>query len=468
MAQRPNIVLCICDQMRPFELGCYGYAQAKTPHLDSLAARGVQFQNAFTNIALCSPARSCLVSGQYARTCTGMLSNIGEAQPTRNMLRDPVLPELLKENGYDTALIGKWHVDPHPSLLGMDEYVFPSAWHLNTGQTYFDDQGKSFVVEGFGPDYEARRIAEFLARDRDRDRPFFLFHSICLPHMPFFDVPDRYKTMYDPASLPLRENVWQDGALPWDENWFKSYLWDHLHYRDHKPFDLPEGFDLRTLTALYCGMISCVDDQVGGLLQQLDANGYTEDTLVIFLSDHGDNLGSHGLFNKECNYEESVRIPLLVAWPGVIGSRRLESQVVSLIDVAPTILGLIGRDSPAHLQGTDLSPVVRGECETVGEGAVFLESPAGEVSIRTATHKYGVATTNHHADLERMGKHVPGGALQRQVTDLCDHFYDLRDDPHEMHDLAGAGQQADLAERLKQRVLAWNQQTPWMRPPEGA
>lgn len=461
MADRPNIVLCLCDQMRPFELGCYGHPIVRTPHIDSLAQRGVRFDVACTNMSLCSPARSCLLSGQYARTCTGSLTNIGQPRPVREMLTDPILPELLTECGYDTSLIGKWHVDPHPSLTGVDEYVFPSAWHLNRNQTYFDDGGREFVVDGFAPDYEAGRISEYLSRGHDK--PFFLFHSISLPHMPFFDVPERYKTMYDPQEVLLRPNVWKDGELSSSDNWFKSYMWDHLHYRDHRAFDLPAGFDLRVLTALYCGMISCVDDQVGHLTAQLQANGFAENTIVIFTSDHGDNLGSHDLFNKECNYEESVRIPLLICWPGGLAPRCVETQVASLVDVVPTVLGLIGQEVPAFVQGTDLSSVVRGDEQTVGDNVAFMESWIGEVSIRTRTHKYGISTTNHHQDLERMGKHVPGGVLDRTVVNERDRFHDLRDDPYEMNNLAETTEQEDLAASLRQRVLEWNRQTPWMR-----
>jgi choline-sulfatase len=460
MPDRPNIVICLCDQMRPFELGCYGHGQVRTPNIDALAARGVRFETACTNIALCSPARSCLMSGQYVRTCCGMLGNIGEPESTRTMLRDPTLPELLKGLGYRTALIGKWHVQPHPSLLAMDEYVFPSAWHLNTNQTYFDDRGRTFVVEGFGPDYEAGRLSEFLAADHDR--PFFLLHSICLPHMPFFDVPPRYKTMYDPAAVALRPNVWREGELPASEHWFKSYLWDHLYYRDHRHFDLPEGFDLRDLTALYWGMVSCVDDQVGHLMAQLEANGLTDNTIVLFTSDHGDNLGSHHLFNKECNKEESVRIPLVISWPGVLGARVIGDQLCGLVDVLPTLLGLLGAPVPDHVQGADLSAVVRGQRPTAGENVVFLESWIGEVSIRTPTHKYGVMTTNHHADLERLGKPVPGGYVARVIIDDRDHFYDLVEDPYEMNNLAKTGQQQRRARRLRQRVLEWNRNTPWL------
>lgn len=465
MPDSPNILLILCDQMRPFELGCFGGPGPRTPNLDALAGESVVFEQAFSNNALCSPARSCLLSGQYCRTCNGQLHNVGEPESHRKMLPGPTLPEVLARAGYRTGLSGKWHVQPHPELLGLQEYLFPSAWHRNTHQRYFDDTGGQFVHEGFGPDLELRWSGRFLGEDDPR--PFFLMHSICLPHMPFMDVPARWRDRYGAGEVCLRENVRLDGREAYDEHWFKVYLHDYLYYRLRGNYALPEGFGLRELTAMYWGMIACVDWQVGRLLSALEETGRADDTLVIFLSDHGEMLGSHHRFNKGCNDEEAVRIPMFFRGPG-LSPCRVSGQVASLIDVLPSLASLAGLDVPPGVQGADLSPVIRGEAEAVGGNEAFLEGADGDLSIRTPSHKYTVSTTNQAVDLMLKGHPLPAGGAERRVLEGGETLFDLREDPLETRNLlegSTAETAGGIAAELRQRLLAWDRQTPWLEHP---
>jgi choline-sulfatase len=217
MTSRPNVIVCICDQLRAFEVGCYGNPVIRTPNVDRLAQEGVRFECAVTNNPVCIPARSCLLSGQYSRTCLGYLGNYAEMDANgnrtlpeypdqqRTQLLSRTLPEHFKQAGYETALIGKWHVQPAPHLVGFDYALFPRVHHRHTGQTYVENTGLGQRVDRYSVDFEAEHVASFL-RAR-HDNPFFLFYSISPPHMPLDDAPEKYMTMYSPDEVPIRPYV---------------------------------------------------------------------------------------------------------------------------------------------------------------------------------------------------------------------------------------------------------------------
>ena len=458
MADRPNVIVCTCDQLRAFEVGCYGNGVIRTPNIDRLAQRGVRFETAVTNNPVCMPARSCLLSGQYSRTCMGSVNNASgkDAQGKGIMPEYPVeervhfldatLPEQLRGLGYETALFGKWHIQPSPGTVGFDYALFPRVHHRHTGQTFVENTGEGEVVEGFSVDFEAERVRAFL--DGDWERPFFMFYNISPPHMPLDDAPEKYLSMYAPDEIPLRPNVFVDGEMPFDERWFKIYLWDFLFYQEGLPHTekLPEGFDLRRLIALYYGMTTWVDDMVGLLMAGLEANGLAEDTVVVFLSDHGDNLGSHHLFNKGQLIEESIRIPMIFHAPGRWESRANTSQVAQMIDVMPTVLEICGAEVPEHVQGRSLASILSGAQERLAEDFAFVETADGQVGVRTPTHTYGIRLAED----------------RRTVADERHCFYDLREDPYEMENLAKTEKQVEVAEELRRRVLGWNKGTRWM------
>lgn len=458
MSDRPNVVLCICDQLRAFEVGCYGNPVIRTPHIDRLAAGGVRFNLAVSNNPVCMPARSSLLSGQYSRTCMGMLNNYAERRPDgtvtlpeypaqdRVHLKDPALPEQFKKSGYETVLFGKWHIHPAPGVVGFDYALFPRVHHRHTGQTFIENTGMGEVVDGFSVEFEIERVEAYLRRRRDR--PFFMYYSLSPPHMPLMDAPERYLSMYAPEHVPLRPNVFIDDALPFDERWFKVYLWDFLYYDHHLPYTetLPEGFDLRRLIALYYGMTTWVDDMVGRLMASLEQNGLADDTIVVFLSDHGDNLGSHHRFNKGLLIEESIRIPMIYHAPSRWRPRVNDRQVAQIIDVMPTLLDVCGCEIPDTVQGRSLTPLLRGDRDTLDDGSAFIETGSGQIGIRTPTHLYGVRLDRDY----------------RTVVNDRVWFYNVADDPYEQNNLADTDQEAALASALRERLIEWHQRTPWL------
>jgi arylsulfatase A-like enzyme len=453
LPRKPNVIVCLLDQLRAFEVGSYGNTVVKTPNIDRLAEKGVRFEIACSNNPVCAPARSILLSGQYGRTSTGMLGNCDEPVQERVQFPNITMPEAFKSAGYATSLIGKWHVAVHPKTLGFDHTFLPLIPHRYTGQTFFDSSGRSFTTDRLCAEVEQEELARWMGERRSE--PFFLYYNISQPHMPLADMPERYKAMYSRDDVPMRPNVFANGKLSYDENWFKIYLWDFLYYREHLPYteSLPEGFDLRDLTALYYGAATWADDQVGNLIRLLEENEMLDDTILLFTSDHGDNLGSHGLYNKDCLYEESIRIPMIYHWPAQLAADTVDAQVASLVDVMPTLLSLADVEIPNGIQGTDLSPVLRGEVAEVGANAAFIETTGMTAGVRTLSHLHGVKMVE-----------APDGNPHATREEAL--FFEVPTDPFEERNLVGTDEQRDLAEDLKERVLKWDTNTPWLGRPD--
>jgi arylsulfatase A-like enzyme len=441
---RPNVVILFPDQLRWCSVGCYGDPVIRSPNIDRLAAGGVRFSQAFSNFPVCSPARSVLLSGCYARSNGVMHNQDQEAGPDRPTNRTRTLAETLRDAGYDTALVGKWHLAPTPQALGFTYSLRCNMRHRYYKQTFRVDEGKPYIFDDYGPYHETETAVNYI-RDR-HERPFFLFLTLGPPHMPVSEMPEKYLHMYDPAKVPLRDNVWKDGKLAYDEEWFKIYMWDFQYYQHKDTFDrkLPEGMTLRDLTALYYGQITAVDDCIGRVLAALKEAGLEDNTIVLLTSDHGDLLGSHQLFNKGRHYEEAIHVPMILRYPQAVKPRVIGDQVASLVDMMPTLLGLCGVAAPESVQGTSLAPAVTGKLgsgKSIGENAAFIETGSQD-GVRTLKYLYAV------------------GRKANAPEDL----YDLDKDPFEMKNVAGDAAYVEVLKSLRSRVQAWRQRTPALSP----
>ncbi len=455
----PNVILVVSDQLRAFELGCYGHPTIRTPNIDQLGRDGVRFEIACSNNPLCTPARACLVSGQYSRTCNGMIGNVGDPAPIRRRFPNVTMPEAFRAAGYDTAIIGTWHQEPRASLVGFDYSLIPSAIRTQHWRpTYRENDGEPFVHEGWAWDRQFETTRKYIADHASRaSKPFFMQLSIDPPHMPLAEAPERFARMYSRDDVRLRPNTSIDGCLAHDDHWFKIYLWESRYVTDREPatLTLPDGFDLRDLYAKYYGMVSLVDEQVGRLLRILEEANLIEDTIVIFTADHGDQLGSHGCFNKGRLFEESIRVPLIYRWPGRLEPRTIDQQVASHIDAMPTLLTLAGIDIPDGIQGTDLSPVLRQHSRTAGRNVAFIEcchadrtdATTGAVGIRTRDHLYGIGLKN-----ASLYAHNP--ADDEVINDEL-RCQDLVADPQQM-------ERSSANALLRDLLMHWHQNTPWL------
>lgn len=459
MPGQPNIILCLCDQLRAFETGCYGNPVIQTPHVDRLAREGVRFELATTNFPVCMAARSVLLSGQYNRTCTGGVGNINYqtwpgdcAMPEypfrgRPHLPQPTLAEALREQGYYNAAIGKWHIHSWPDDLGFDHYLIPRVHHCHSGQSFTENGGPEFVPDQWSVDFEAERVECFLDRQREAAQPFFLYYSISPPHCPVTDAPEEYRTMYDPADIPLRPNVDLSRPLANEDYWLKVYRHDFRYYNLGLPYTdtLPPGYGLREMIAEYYGATTWMDTAVGRMLAALDRTGLAENTIVVFASDHGDNLGSLGLVQKGGPTEESIRIPLVLRYPAAVRPAVAARPVASLVDVAPTLLELAGAAVPDHMTGQSLAPLVTGQSATLPREMAFIEIGHG-VAVRTPDHMCYLRRQADSPELE------PRAAQ----------FFDLRADPYQLRDLAATEEQAATRRELEAALRAWDAATPWM------
>ncbi len=455
---KPNVLLITVDQMRIFEMGCYTKEKILknmhlTPNINALAKKSVQFNNAFTPNPVCTPARSCILSGQYSRRCIGSVGNACEELTDRKRFPDITLAEKFKTEGYDTAIIGKWHIHDNPYSLGFNNAIYTSIHHKNKQQTFYTNKTKN-IIEGNNYEYELNQTQKFLKEHKDK--PFFLFHNISLPHMPYFDIDEQYLKKFVDNPPPFRKNV----EIPKDKdfliNWFKIYYYDYLYYM-HKGKEyenLPEGFDLKTLYAMYCGAITAADMQVGRILQTIKELSLEKNTIITFVSDHGDNMGSHALFNKDVSYEESIHIPFLILCPDAVPFKC--NDLVTLLDITPTLFELCNFNYSNCYDGISLKDLIYKKIK-LKRNKIFFETPQGEIGCRTKRFLYSAKITL---------KDYVGNNLPPKIP--CFRFFDLKNDPYQLNNLAEAKLLNPYIEKkkteLNKAVNNWHATTPWFKP----
>ena len=412
---RPNVLIIITDQLRAQALGCMGNPDVKTPHIDRLAAEGILFRQTFANSPVCCPGRAVLLTGRYAHK-NGVVVNdlrLRESAVT--------LPKLLKAAGYDTGLIGKWHLDggprdpgfvpPGPRRQGFDFWAAYECRHDAFHPLWFRDDPDPIRSKEFEPEALTDVALDFLKAPRKR--PFFLMLSMGPPHDPY-GAPAAYRKMYDPKKLTMRPN-WVEGA--------------------------PHAG--RDEIAAYYASITAIDDQVGRLTQALKDLGLEKNTIVLFTSDHGDMLGSQGARLKRKPWEESIRVPGVLRYPARVQAGRTTDALLSHVDFAPTLLSLCGVKPSADMEGADLSRLVLGKTER-GPESVFFQifvpfdgdgTPFGWRGVRTSRYMYA------------RGEKAPWV------------LYDLEKDPYERNNLAKDPSAEAVRADLEKRLGKWMMDT---------
>ena len=365
---RPSVLLILPDQMRARAMGCMGTPDVQTPNLDRLAAQGILFRRTYANSPVCCPARAILLTGTYAHR-NGMIAN-----DLRLRESEVTLAEILGGHGYRTGFIGKWHLDggprepgfvpPGPRRQGFEFWAAYECQHRHFTPVYFRDTPQPILVPKFEPEASCDFAVEFL-RTQPKERPFFLTVQMGPPHDPY-GAPETYMRQYDPRKIKMPPN-WVPGSERGDGPLVPPNL--------RRP-DLPTRPYVRLgheeEVAAYYAAITAIDDQVGRLLDVLRETQLDENTIILFTSDHGDMLGSHGLRRKRKPYEESAGVPGILRWPVRIPKGLAVDTLLSHVDMAPTLLGLCGIPIPPHMQGADLTQVALGK-STAGPEAVLLQ-----------------------------------------------------------------------------------------------
>jgi arylsulfatase A-like enzyme len=434
------------DQQRFDAMSCAGNPKIRTPHLDALAASGIRFSQAVTPTPVCVAARMSFITGQRVSR-TGYVSN---SSLPGYRLELPTLMGSLQEAGYWTQGIGKMHFRGRHyglrDLMTMEECIsdrvdddYLCYLRDQSVRTRFpkgvrdllmmQPQTCSIPTEHHMNTWVADRSVDFLREHtHHRKTPFFLWSSWISPHPPFAPC-EPYDTMYDPSNMALPPYTDRPiGSLPPGLHAQRARL-DGAH-RD------PDR--LRRLRALYYGLVSHVDDGVGSIMAELDNLGIADNTVILFVSDHGEMLGDHGLGQKFSAYEHSVRIPFLLRWPGKTKPGTVSDDLVSLLDFYPTLLDELGLPYPEQLEplpGANLVGKEGGGLRNKRKRFV-IDFGAGEtrwISVRTKSEKYAY--------------YAKGGVEE------C---YDLLSDPWEESNLADRS--PSWAKALKDQALDWEQQ----------
>jgi arylsulfatase A-like enzyme len=433
----PNVLLILADDLRPDAPGFAGGRTARTPHLDALARGGAVFSRATCSYPICHVSRSELLSGQLALGRPGQVTPGG---PVAFYPATPLLPALLADAGWHTVHAGKWHVAGTPTRRGFRETVgmFSSGGAGNQpatfartpsgrevtgyrGWTIKDSAGRAQPELGVGLTPETDRIITAHAAAaiaQLRDRPFFLQVNLTAPH--------------DPLLEPPRSRRGPEPELPGNFRPSPAFETGNSAGRDERIVPAPRSAsDVRSERELYFRLVEEVDRNVGELLAALAAAGVRERTVVLFSSDNGLALGSHGLMGKQNQYEHSINVPLLLAGPGIPAGLRLPAQCY-LRDLYPTLCDLLGVPTPSGLDGRSLTPLLRGE--------------------RTEIHE---AVFGYFTDTQRMIRTADGWKLIWYPAIQRTELFHVTDDPDELRDLAAAPAHAARLTQLRACLADW-------------
>ncbi|HCO94055.1 MAG TPA: sulfatase [Phycisphaerales bacterium] len=425
----PNLLIIHTDQLSSWAVSAYagqltktpnyGKILVETPNIDSLAKEGAILYNFFTNSAVCTPSRGCLVTGRYPHDHGAYRNNI-------EMNRDEVtIARILENNGYETGYAGKWHLDGTPKpgwirperSMGFSEcrYMFNRGhWKKIVEQPGGNPEVSPYKVIGntktFTTDWLADKTIEFI--EKSGTKPFFYMVSIPDPHTPF-TVREPYMSMYDPEDMTVPNTFEESPATG-------------------KPKRGKGTDSVKKNKAHYCGLVKCIDDNVGRILASLRDKRILDDTIVIFTTDHGEYMGEHGLYGKNQWYRTAYRIPFLIRWPKKIRAGTVVEQFVTNVDVQQTLLGLIGIESSGREQGRDASPLLRGEEIEWKDQAMVHHS-----SLESA----GIFTPKYELVLKANGRHM---------------LFDRLKDPEQTRNLCGNTEYRDIMRGLAARIVEHN------------
>jgi len=457
--RRPNILFIMADDHGAQAIGCYGSRVNQTPHIDCLAREGMRFSNCFCTNAICAPSRAVILTGKHSHI-NGQRTNaetFDGAQVT--------FPKLLRDAGYRTALIGKWHLKSDPT--GFDH------WEVLVGQgPYYNPtmirNGERIPHEGYTTDIITDLAIDWLRQQRDPRRPFLLLCHHKAPHRNWQPGP-AHLTLYEDVTIPEPPTLFDDWsgrgrAAKAQEMTIAGHLTDadlkltppaglnaeqlarwNAAYEPRNAAFRRAGLTGRELVRWkyqrfvkdYLRCVAAVDDSVGRLLAFLDESGLSRDTLVVYTSDQGWFLGEHGWYDKRWMYEESLRMPLLVRWPGVVPAGAVNHDLCQNLDFAQTFLELADVPAPPDMQGRSLVPLLKGHTPADWRSSIYYHYYEHPAEHNVARH-YGVRT----------GRYKLIHFYQLEEWEL----YDLEKDPDELRSVYGDPDYAAITAALKDEL----------------
>ncbi|MHC4173055.1 MAG: sulfatase family protein [Planctomycetota bacterium] len=454
--KQPNIIFIMTDDHASHALSCYGSKINKTPNLDRIAAEGMLFNNSFCTNSICAPCRAVILTGKYSHI-NGVIDNKKRFDGGQQ-----TFPKLLQKVGYETAMIGKWHLKTDPT--GFD------YWNVLPGQgKYYNpvmiEMGQRKTYTGYTTDIITDHCLRWL-KERTGEKPFCLMYHHKAPHRQWEPGPE-HLTMYDGVTIPEPETLFDDysnrgrAAKEQDMSIEKTMndrdlklvapknltaeqkkLWDAAYEPKNEAFRKAnlQGKDLirwkyQRYIKDYLRCIASVDDNVGRLLDYLDASGLATNTVVFYTADQGFYLGDHGWFDKRFMYEESLRMPLLVRYLKEVKAGSINNDIVLNLDFGPTFLDFAGVPKPADMQGRSMRNVLRGKRPRDWRTSMYYhyyEYPA----VHSVKRHYGVRTKRYK--------------LIHFYHDIDEwELYDLKKDPNEMKNVYNDPAYADVVKKLK-------------------
>ena len=470
--KRPNFLITISDDQRPDTLGFLGENECKTPALDKLAQRGCYFPNAYhggaTVNAVCSPTRGQTHTGMPLFQLPNLIKGWWEDDsdtfetPDPDTARIPFLGEILRREGYQTFGTGKWHNMPFSYIRsfnnggailfsgdnttyreiskvpGMDEPsvrvgkpdVVTRGGHYNKVNHIFDPAGEyppggAYIEPRHGTEGYTDAVVRFLD-NYDGDQPFFIYLAYTAPHGPQITDPE-WHAIYDTDKIKLPENYKPYHEFDTGGMLVKQKIEEGWRFTEEQA---------REKNAGHYALVTHMDDGIRRVYEALERNGFLDDTVVVHTSDHGKSEGNHGLVGKQSLYDEAVKIPLIMAGPGIPQGEQRD-QLVYSHDLFPTILNLAGAEIPETTYYQDLAPVMEDKHHD-GREAVFSAFKAAQRMAREKRFKYICY------DVEGVGH---------------EQLYDLEKDPHELNNLADQSDMADTKKRLRKRIRGWQKDT---------
>lgn len=522
--QRPNIVYIMCDDHAFQCISAYGSPISKlapTPNIDRIAQRGMRFERAFVENSLSTPSRACLMTGLYSNQ-NGQ-RQLGEGIDTTRTF----FTEQLQQAGYQTAVVGKWHMGCDPK--GFDYYHIynDQGQYYNPQYRGTDTDGKYIVEEGYSTDLTTDHALSFIEH-RDTNKPFCLLLHHKAPHRNWL-ANAKYFGLYDNVNFPMPETFYDDyetrGSavrtqkmsvtkdMRWEQDFkvpemldtanadsWDSYLslmnevnrmnpeqriaWGKYYFPRNRRLleahltgkELDE-WKYQNYIRDYMSVIKSVDESVGRVLDYLDSHGLTDNTIIVYTSDQGFYMGEHGWFDKRFMYEESLRTPLLIAYPGHIQPGTVCNKLVQNIDYAPTFLDLAGISKPKELPGRSLTPLFKAGDKVKGwRNSIYYhyyDYPTYHMvrkhdGVRTDRYKlihfYGAGGLD--AVKENKYQHQPGTREYNCMTYLnslgyfdpkdsavnYNELYDLQADPHELNNLYGKPGYEKITKQLQKQL----------------
>ena len=413
---KPNVVYILTNQWRAKATGYNGDANAITPNIDRLAAESINFANAIGTSPVCTPARAALLTGRFPTT-TGMFMNDIPLSP-----EEESIGKAFKAGGYDTAYIGKWHVDGHGRASyipperrqGFDYWKVLECTHDYQDSEYYDgDDQRIKTWPGYDAYAQTEDACEYIKQHGNE--PFFLVLSLGPPHFPHDNAPEELQQDFLPEAVTFSPNVVFDDAES-------------------------EQFTRREAAGYYAH-IAALDRCVGDVVETLKANGLDEDTMLIFASDHGEMMGSHQHrpYKKQVFWDESCRVPYLLRYPRLTAGLQDHKVMTPLgtVDIMPTLLSLCGVDIPDAVEGEDLSACVREQVEIEDHVALYMSvSPFSGSNHQDPA--YRAIRTSRHTFV--------------RTSEQVYYLFDDVQDPYQLNNLAESAEAADLRKELEREL----------------